>query len=84
MLPLIAAWVGTFLLLLISTSTFGGAIRCEDRFEEIRAVQASTPLTDEEKARVLALIRNALERCTADDDERADQLFAEALSLMRK
>jgi hypothetical protein len=61
-----------------------GAVPCETMLQELRSVQRSTSLDDPKRIAILELIMKGLERCTADDDRRADQFFSEALKLMQK
>ena len=61
-----------------------GAVPCETMLQELRSVQSSTSLDDPKRIAILELIMKGLERCTADDDRRADQFFSEALKLMQK
>jgi type IV secretory pathway VirB2 component (pilin) len=65
-------------------SAFAGAVPCETMLQELRSVQSSTSLDDAKRIAILELIMKGLERCTADDDRRADQFFSEALKLMQK
>ncbi|MGO4449825.1 hypothetical protein AB4Y96_12920 [Phyllobacterium sp. TAF24] len=60
------------------------SVPCEDMLKEVRAAKTAATLTDAEKTKVAELEAKGVERCTADDDKRADEFFAQALKLMGK
>jgi hypothetical protein len=61
-----------------------GAVACEDMLKDVRAAMQSAKLNDADKAKVADLEAKGIERCNADDDQRADGFFAEALKIMGK
>ncbi|WP_158971114.1 hypothetical protein [Chachezhania sediminis] len=61
------------------TDDTGHALPCEEMVTSLRdALKGTTPAPD-----VAALQSKALERCTADDDTRADAFAAQALALLK-
>ena len=57
---------------------------CEDVLRDVKATEASARLSDVDKTRVAELRSQGIERCKADDDQGADELFAEAMKIMGK
>jgi hypothetical protein len=57
---------------------------CEDMLKDLRAAKSTATLNDSDKQKVEDLEAKGIERCNADDDKRADNLFAEAMKLMGK
>lgn len=67
-----------------SSAYAAGAVPCEDMLKEVRATMETAKLSDADKAKVSELEAKGVERCNADDDQRADGFFAEALKIMGK
>lgn len=67
-----------------SDSFAASPVPCEDMLNQVRAAEATATLTDADKTKVSELETKGVERCTADDDKRADEFFAQALKLMGK
>lgn len=67
-----------------SSSYAAGTVPCEDMLKEVRATMQTAKLSDADKAKVTELETKGVERCNADDDQRADGFFAEALKIMGK
>jgi hypothetical protein len=51
---------------------------------DLRAAIDSTTLSDADAAKVKQLEDKGIERCNADDDARADEFFAQALTILGK
>ena len=67
----------------VTTDTSGKPLPCEDMLAKYRAVQPkAASLEDTTKAKVAELEAKGLERCNADDDQRADDFFGLALHLL--
>ena len=66
------------------TDDKGRALPCEDMIKAVKAAITTAKLSDADKATVADLQTKALERCNADDDQRADQFSAQALALLPK
>lgn len=60
-------------------------VPCENALATLKtATAAATTLNTADKAKVADLTTKGLERCKADDDQGADDLFAEAMKLLGK
>lgn len=59
-------------------------VPCEDMLKDLRAAEASATLSAADAAKLKELEDKGIERCTADDDARADEFFAQALKLLGK
>ena len=67
-----------------TTDANGHPIPCEEMLKDLRtALSAATP-TDADKATLDDLQNKGIERCNADDDKRADDFFAQGLTLLGK
>jgi hypothetical protein len=62
----------------------GRALPCEDMLTQVSAALGTATLSDTDKAAVTDFQTRALERCNADDDQRADGFSAQALALLVK
>jgi hypothetical protein len=60
------------------------AVPCEKMLSDLRAAEKTVQLSEADTAKVAELEDKGIERCNADDDERADTFFAEALKLLGK
>jgi hypothetical protein len=59
-------------------------LSCEKSFADVKAATAAAKLGDAGKAQVADLTRKGLERCKADDDQGADDYFAQAMKIVGK
>lgn len=59
-------------------------VPCEKMLNDLRDAEQTAQLNDADKAKVAELKDKGIERCNADDDERADKFFAEALQILGK
>ena len=66
------------------TDAKGRALPCEDMLKAVATTLAATTRPDADKTAAGALQAKALERCNADDDQRADAFSAQALGLLTK
>ncbi|WP_027059293.1 hypothetical protein [Mesorhizobium loti] len=57
---------------------------CEQTLKNLRAAEATATLSAADKAKVSELETKGIERCNADDDKRADDFFAQAMTVMGK
>ena len=57
---------------------------CETSLKDLRAAEATAKLSDADKNKVSELETKGIERCNADDDKRANELFAQAMKLLGK
>lgn len=64
------------------TDASGHPIPCEAMLTELKDKLATTPPKPADQAKIDDLLAKATERCNADDDRRADEFSAEALSLI--
>lgn len=55
---------------------------CEEALKQLRDKEATTAVADAQKALYDDLKAKGIERCNADDDKRADDLFAQAMALL--
>jgi hypothetical protein len=59
-------------------------VPCENMLKDVKAAVASASLSDADKAKVADLQSQGIERCKADDDAGADELFGQAMKVMGK
>lgn len=60
------------------------ATPCETMLKDLRAAEGAAKLNASDKAKVAELETKGIERCNADDDERADDFFAQAMKVLGK
>lgn len=65
-------------------SAWAAATPCETMLNDLRAAEATAKLNASDKAKVAELETKGIERCNADDDERADDFFAQAMKVLGK
>jgi hypothetical protein len=66
------------------TDTAGHPVPCEDLINRLKDASAKPGLDADRKVKADALLTKALERCNADDDQRADAFSTEGLALLAK
>jgi hypothetical protein len=66
------------------TAVLAGPVPCEQMLNDVKSALASAKLNDADKVKVADLQKRGIERCKADADARADELFKQALALMGK
>jgi DNA-binding ferritin-like protein len=59
-------------------------VPCEETLKEVRTTREAAKLTDADATKVDDLIKKGIDRCNADDDNRANDFFNQALSGMDK
>lgn len=59
-------------------------VPCEETLKEVRTARDAAKLTDADATKVDDLIAKGIERCNADDDNRSNDFFAQALTAMGK
>jgi hypothetical protein len=57
-------------------------VPCEKMLNELQTTIATAHLNDTDNAKVKELEKKGIERCSADDDIHADEIFAKALKIM--
>jgi hypothetical protein len=76
-----AAVVAAFAL---TTSAMAEDVPCEDMLAKLRAALETAKPSDADATKVKELEDKGIERCTADDDARADEFFAQAMMILGK
>ena len=76
--------VATMVSGIVATDATGRALPCEDILKTLGAAMASTSLSGADKTAAEGFQTKALERCNADDDQRADENSAQALAIASK
>ena len=80
-------------LCLVAAASVGGVISaaqadtakpCEDALMELRTAMGAAKLYEADMKAVTGLEAKGVERCSADDDTRADGFFADAMALLAK
>jgi uncharacterized low-complexity protein len=84
MKSLLATLSCAFAVAAATTLAHAAVTPCEDMLKDLRAAEAAAKLGDADAAKVKALEDKGIERCNADDDKRADDFFAQAMTLMGK
>ncbi|HEV7308762.1 hypothetical protein [Ensifer sp.] len=76
------ALFGAFALAMHSASFAN--VPCEDTLKDVRGARSSAKLSDTDVVKVDELINKGIDRCNADDDDRANGFFKQAMSAMGK
>lgn len=76
------ALVGAFAIAMHSAAL--AKVPCEDTLKDVRGTRSSAKLSDTDAAKVDALIDKGVDRCNADDDDRANGFFKQAMTAMGK
>jgi hypothetical protein len=71
------------LALMIPAAAFA-KVPCEETLKDVRAARASAKLSDADATKVDDLINKGIDRCNADDDNRANGFFKDAMTAMGK
>ena len=72
------------LVAILSTPVLAATIPCEKALSDLRDAIKTAKLGDAGKAKIDDLVNKGIERCNADDDKRADDFFAGAMTLLGK
>jgi hypothetical protein len=59
-------------------------VPCEETLKDVRAARTAAKLADADAAKVDDLINKGIDRCNADDDNRANGFFKDAMTAMGK
>lgn len=59
-------------------------VPCEETLKEVRTTREAAKLADADATKVDDLIDKGIERCNADDDNRSNEFFNQALAAMGK
>lgn len=77
-----AAMIGA-LAILIPAAAFA-KVPCEETLKDVRAARSNAKLSDADATKVDDLINKGIDRCNADDDNRANGFFKDAMTAMGK
>lgn len=59
-------------------------VPCEETLKDVRAARADAKLGSDDATKVDDLINKGIDRCNADDDNRANGFFKQAMTAMGK
>ncbi|MFK0273119.1 hypothetical protein ACIQUG_05560 [Ensifer sp. NPDC090286] len=59
-------------------------VPCEDTLKDVRSARSAATLSTTDAVKVDELINKGIDRCNADDDDRANGLFKQAMTAMGK
>jgi hypothetical protein len=71
------------LAILVPAAAFA-KVPCEETLKDVRAARSSAKLTAADATKVDDLIGKGIDRCNADDDNRANGFFKDAMTAMGK
>lgn len=71
-------------VLALATPAMAEDVPCEDMLAKLRAALETAKPSDADAAKIKELEDKGIERCTADDDARADEFFAQAMKILGK
>ncbi|WP_428423411.1 hypothetical protein [Pararhizobium sp.] len=77
-----AAVIGA-LTVLVPAAAFA-KVPCEETLKDVRTARTSAKLSDADTTKVDDLINKGIDRCNADDDNRANDFFKDAMTAMGK
>jgi len=72
-----------FGVLLIAPAAYA-KVPCEETLKDVRTARDAATLADADATKVDDLINKGIERCNADDDNRSNDFFAQAMTAMGK
>lgn len=81
---ILALAIGATVLVGPMSASFAANLPCEEALKELRAAEATANPSDADKATIADLETKGVERCNADDDQRADEFFAQAMNILGK
>ena len=67
-----------------TTPAMAEDVPCEKMLADLRATLETAKPSDADAAKIKELEDKGIERCTADDDARADEFFAQAMKILGK
>ena len=68
----------------LAAPAFAETVPCETALADLRAAIAAGKPSDADMAKITEFQDKGIERCNADDDQHADDNFAEAMKLLGK
>ena len=71
------------LAMLVPAAAFA-KVPCEETLKDVRTARTGAKLSDADAAKVDDLINKGIDRCNADDDNRANGFFKDAMTAMGK
>ncbi len=74
----------TSLFVLAMNSASLAKVPCEDTLKDVRSARSAATLSTTDAVKVDELINKGIDRCNADDDDRANGLFKQAMTAMGK
>jgi hypothetical protein len=77
-------FAGVIALAALATPAAADEVPCEKLLAALRAALQEGHPSDADAAKVKELEDKGIERCNADDDEHADEFFAQALKILGK
>ena len=77
-----ATMIGALTLLMPAAAL--AKVPCEETLKDVRAARSSAKLSDADATKVDDLINKGIDRCNADDDNRANGFFKDAMTAMGK
>lgn len=81
----LAVTLGFAATLLLSAGSYAAApVPCENALKDLKTALSSAKPSDADKAKIADLQNKGTERCKADDDQGADNYFAQAMKLIGK
>ncbi len=72
------------ILACIAAPAYAEVVPCETALADLRAAITAGKPSDADMAKITELQDKGIERCNADDDQHADDFFAEAMKLLGK
>lgn len=79
-----AAGTQSFIKGIAVTDVNGHPIPCEDLIGQLKTASAKAGISSDSKAKAADFLTKALERCNADDDQRADAFSAQGLAVLNQ
>jgi hypothetical protein len=78
--------LGTAILLIVAVSMPAAAedVPCEKMLEDLRAALETAQPNEADAAKIKELEDKGIERCSADDDARADEFFTQAMKIVKR
>lgn len=83
-LPMRSLLLAGLVAFAVSPAFAAGSTPCEDTLKDLRAAEASANVDAATMTKVAELEAKGVERCNADDDQRANAFFTEAMALLGK
>jgi hypothetical protein len=77
-----ATMIGALALMIPATAF--AKVPCEETLKDVRAARTAAKLNDADATKVDDLISKGIDRCNADDDNRANGFFKDAMTAMGK